>query len=77
MPKMKTHKSTSKRFRISKGGKGKLMRTQAGQEPLPPQEATAAQDSCLVDMHEVDNKGPSAASAVWLPIWIKIVIKII
>lgn len=30
MPKMKTHKSTSKRFRISKGGKGKLMRTKQG-----------------------------------------------
>ena len=31
MPKMKTHKSTSKRFRRTKGGKGKLMRTRAGQ----------------------------------------------
>ena len=27
MPKIKTHKSTSKRFRISQGGKGELMRT--------------------------------------------------
>ena len=27
MPKMKTHKATSKRFRRTKGGKGKLMRT--------------------------------------------------
>jgi large subunit ribosomal protein L35 len=31
MPKLKTHKSTSKRFRRTKGGKGKLMRTRAGQ----------------------------------------------
>ncbi|MBN1877750.1 MAG: 50S ribosomal protein L35 [Anaerolineae bacterium] len=30
MPKIKTHKPTSKRFRISKGGKGKLMRTHQG-----------------------------------------------
>ena len=30
MPKMKTHKSTSKRFRITKGGKGKLTRTRQG-----------------------------------------------
>lgn len=30
MPKLKTHKSTSKRFRISKGGKGVLMRTRQG-----------------------------------------------
>ena len=29
MPKMKTHKATSKRFRRTKGGKGKLMRTRA------------------------------------------------
>ena len=31
MPKQKTHKATSKRFRRTKGGKGKLMRTRAGQ----------------------------------------------
>ena len=30
MPKIKTHKSTSKRFRRTKGGKGKLMRTKQG-----------------------------------------------
>jgi large subunit ribosomal protein L35 len=30
MPKMKTHKSTSKRFRRTKGGKGKLIRTKQG-----------------------------------------------
>ncbi|MFN2109762.1 MAG: 50S ribosomal protein L35 [Anaerolineae bacterium] len=31
MPKLKTHKATSKRFRRTKGGKGKLMRTRSGQ----------------------------------------------
>ncbi len=30
MPKIKTHKSTSKRFRRTKGGKGKLMRMKQG-----------------------------------------------
>ena len=30
MPKIKTHKSASKRFRMTKGGKGKLMRTKQG-----------------------------------------------
>ncbi|MGC9468652.1 MAG: large ribosomal subunit protein bL35 [Anaerolineae bacterium] len=34
MPKLKTHKATSKRFRRTKGGKGKLMRTRAGQGHL-------------------------------------------
>ncbi len=30
MPKMKTHKSTSKIFRRTRGGKGKLVRTKQG-----------------------------------------------
>lgn len=34
MPKMKTHKATSKRFRRTKGGKGKLMRTRGPQGHL-------------------------------------------
>jgi large subunit ribosomal protein L35 len=34
MPKIKTHKSTSKRFSRTKGGKGKLARTRAGQGHL-------------------------------------------
>ena len=34
MPKIKTHKSTSKRFRLTKGGKGKLMRTKLGKSHL-------------------------------------------
>lgn len=34
MPKIKTHKSTSKRFRLTKGGKGVLMRTKQGKSHL-------------------------------------------
>ncbi len=34
MPKAKTHKATSKRFRRTKGGKGFLVRTRAGQGHL-------------------------------------------
>jgi len=30
VPKIKTHKPTSKRFRLSQGGKGELMRTKQG-----------------------------------------------
>jgi large subunit ribosomal protein L35 len=34
MPKIKTHKSTSKRFRRTKGGKGSLVRTKLGKSHL-------------------------------------------
>ncbi len=34
MPKIKTHKSTSKRFRLTQGGRGKLMRTKLGKSHL-------------------------------------------
>lgn len=34
MPKIKTHKSTAKRFRRTKGGKGKLMRPKQGKSHL-------------------------------------------
>jgi large subunit ribosomal protein L35 len=34
VPKIKTHKSTSKRFRRTKGGKGKLVRTKQGKSHL-------------------------------------------
>ncbi|GAG12041.1 unnamed protein product [marine sediment metagenome] len=34
MPKIKTHKATSKRFRRTRGGKGKLMRTKVGKSHL-------------------------------------------
>ena len=34
MPKIKTHKAASKRFRRTKGGKGKLTRTKQGKSHL-------------------------------------------
>jgi large subunit ribosomal protein L35 len=34
MPKQKTHKPTSKRFRRTRGGKGKLVRTRSGKGHL-------------------------------------------
>ncbi len=34
MPKIKTHKATSKRFRLTKGGKGRLTRTKMGKSHL-------------------------------------------
>ena len=34
MPKIKTHKPTSKRFRLTQGGKGKFMRTKLGKGHL-------------------------------------------
>ena len=34
MPKQKTHKSTAKRFRRTRGGKGKLTRTKLGKSHL-------------------------------------------
>jgi large subunit ribosomal protein L35 len=56
VPKIKTHKSTSKRFRISKGGKGKLMRTKQGKSHFrrkKPQRVKAQFDELFV----VDNQG--------------------
>lgn len=56
MPKMKTHKPTSKRFRISKGGKGKLMRTRQGKSHFrrkKPRRVKAQLDEMFV----VKNKG--------------------
>lgn len=34
MPKIKTHKSTSKRFRLTQGGRGKFLRTKLGKSHL-------------------------------------------
>ncbi len=54
MPKMKTHKSTSKRFRVT--SKGKLMRTRVGKSHLrrkKPRRVRAEFD----EMHEVTHKG--------------------
>ena len=51
MPKIKTHKSTSKRFRITKGGKGKLARTHQGKSHFrrnKPRRVRAQYDEMLV-----------------------------
>jgi large subunit ribosomal protein L35 len=51
VPKLKTHKSTSKRFRRTKGGKGKLMRTKQGKSHFrrkKPRRVRAAYDEMIV-----------------------------
>lgn len=56
MPKIKTHKSTSKRFRRTKGGKGKLMRTKQGKSHLRRKKSERAKR--LYDkVMEVESKG--------------------
>ncbi|MFN2109309.1 MAG: 50S ribosomal protein L35 [Anaerolineae bacterium] len=56
MPKLKTHKSTSKRFRISKGGKGKLMRTRQGKGHFRRNKRKAVR-SMFDEMHVVTSAG--------------------
>ncbi len=56
MPKIKTHKSTSKRFRLSQGGKGQLMRTRQGKSHFrrrKPNRVLREYDEMFV----VDHKG--------------------
>ena len=50
MPKIKTHKSTSKRFRLTGGGK--LMRTRMGKSHLRRKKSKRAKSE-LPEMHEV------------------------
>jgi len=55
VPKIKTHKSTSKRFRLSRGGKGKLMRTKQGKSHLrrnKPANVRRAYDEMFVVEHK-------------------------
>lgn len=56
MPKLKTHKSTSKRFRISKGGKGLLMRTRQGKSHFRRNKRNAVR-SMFDEMHVVTCTG--------------------
>ncbi|MDY6875409.1 MAG: 50S ribosomal protein L35 [Chloroflexota bacterium] len=56
MPKIKTHKSTSKRFRRTKGGKGKLMRTKLGKSHLRRKKSKRAK-RLYDEMIAVDSKG--------------------
>jgi large subunit ribosomal protein L35 len=54
MPKIKTHKSTSKRFRLT--GSGKLMRTRLGKSHLRRKKSKRALAE-LPEMHVVEAKG--------------------
>ena len=56
MPKIKTHKPTSKRFHISKGGKGKLMKTKQGKSHFRRKKPRRLKAQ-LSRMHVVKNKG--------------------
>lgn len=56
MPKIKTHKSTSKRFHISRGGKGKLMQTKQGKSHFRRKKSRRLKTQ-LSKMHVVENKG--------------------
>jgi len=56
MPKLKTHKSTSKRFRLTKGGKGKLMRTKQGKSHLRRKKSTSTKRH-YDEMHLVESSG--------------------
>ena len=53
MPKIKTHKSTSKRFRLT--GSGKLMRTRLGKSHLRRKKNQVVKNE-LPEMHEVTAK---------------------
>ena len=54
MPKIKTHKSTSKRFRLT--GKGKLMRTKLGKSHLRRRKSSRVKAQ-LSEMQPVSGKG--------------------
>ena len=56
MPKIKTHKSTSKRFRRTKGGKGKLMRTKQGKSHFRRKKQMRTK-RLFDEMIEVESKG--------------------
>lgn len=56
MPKIKTHKSTSKRFRLTKGGKGKLMMPKIGKSHRRRMK-TPRVKRMFDEMHAVEAKG--------------------
>jgi large subunit ribosomal protein L35 len=56
VPKIRTHKSTSKRFRRTKGGKGKLVRTKMGKSHLRRKKSRRAK-TLFDEMVTVDSKG--------------------
>ena len=56
MPKIKTHKPTAKRFRISKGGGGKLIRTRQNKSHFRRKKARRIKAE-LDEMFVVEDKG--------------------
>jgi len=56
VPKIRTHKPTSKRFRISRGGKGKLLRTKAGKSHLRRKKSRRTK-ALFDEMVDVKSKG--------------------
>jgi large subunit ribosomal protein L35 len=56
MPKIKTHKSTSKRFRRTRGGKGKLVRTRQGKSHFRRKKSERAKRE-FDEMIPVESKG--------------------
>jgi large subunit ribosomal protein L35 len=56
MPKIKTHKSTSKRFRRTKGGKGKLMAPKVGKSHFRRKKSKRVKRS-FDEMFPVESKG--------------------
>lgn len=56
MPKIKTHKSASKRFRRTRGGKGKLVRTKMGKSHLRRKKSRRTK-ALFDEMVTVDSKG--------------------
>ena len=56
MPKIKTHKSTSKRFRRTKGGKGKLMSPKLGKSHFRRKKSKRVK-RMFDEMFEVESKG--------------------
>ncbi|MBN1260129.1 MAG: 50S ribosomal protein L35 [Anaerolineae bacterium] len=66
MPKLKTHKSTSKRFRRTKGGKGKLMRTRQGKSHLRRKKSKRSRRD-FYKMVTVDSRGVTARVRKLIP----------
>ncbi len=56
MPKLKTHKPTSKRFRVTQNGKGKLMRTKLGKSHFRRRKSRRVR-GMLDEMFAVEHKG--------------------
>ncbi|MFP4394815.1 MAG: 50S ribosomal protein L35 [Anaerolineales bacterium] len=59
MPKIKTHQATAKRFRRTKGGKGKLVRTKQGKSHLRRKKSKRARAK-FDEMLLVENVGTRA-----------------